>query len=105
MGTWNRDIGAEACRRNSSGRKGGGHRTIQAEPKANAEKSEMFGLCGEWGEVKCGCSIWHVGEWQEMLLAEQLGQDVKGHQCSAKGFGIYPAGNRDPAEVFSRTVK
>lgn len=65
-------------RRNPSGRKGVGHRAIQAEPKANAEKYDMFGIFGEWGEVKCRWSIWHIREWQEMLLEEQLGPKCQG---------------------------
>lgn len=84
-----------ACRkRNSSGRKGVGCITTQAQPKTNAEKYEMSGIFGEWEEVKCGYSIWPMEEnGRRCCWKSSWGQNVKDHQCSAKGLGIYPAGN------------
>lgn len=62
--------------------------------------------------------IWRVGRsevWLEHMTRggngrrcywkSSWGQNVKDHQRSAKGLGVYPAGNGDPTEVFSRAVK
>ena len=55
-----------------------GPQSNPGEPKANAEKNEVSGVLGEWGEGKCGWSMWHAEQWQEMLLEEQLGPQCPG---------------------------
>lgn len=79
-----------------------GPQSNPGEPKANAETNEVSGVLGEWGEGKCGWSMWHAGSnGRRCCWKSSWGHSVQGHRHSAKGLGVYPASNEDPAEVLA----